>query len=151
MNKAQFLNLFQYELWTNRKMIETLQSLDNLPGRVPEVFSHILDAQITWLSRLRGEQSPRNVWDNIAPDQWLTELESYTEGFKAYIEALEEVDLDRPIAYKNSAGHHFETSIGDILVHVLIHSGYHRGQIVAWIRPQLEKVPTFDYIFYLRE
>lgn len=151
MTKVQFLNLYQYEFWSNEKMIQTLLSLEAIPEKVPSVFSHMLNAQIIWLSRLRQETATRAVWDNIPAENWLSELESHTKGFQAYIESLHETDLDTLVIYKNSKGDSFETSIRDILSHVLIHSSYHRGQMIAWIRPLLDTVPTFDYIFYLRE
>ena len=81
--KAHFFDLYQYEFWSNERVIQQITLLDEIPEKVHDIFSHILTAQITWLSRLRNETSPRAVWEKIPAEQWIAELRANTQGFPA--------------------------------------------------------------------
>jgi len=58
--------------------------------------------------------------------------------------------LQKPIAYKNSAGDQFTSTIEDILTHVTMHGAYHRGQIAASIRASGDTPTATDYIAFIR-
>jgi len=64
---------------------------------------------------------------------------------------LDEKNLATIIAYKNFKGDSFENRVEDILTHVINHSTYHRGQIIAQLKGQLPSLPSTDYILFIRE
>ena len=58
--------------------------------------------------------------------------------------------LARPIAYRNSAGHAYENSAADIVIHTGMHGEHHRGQIARLLRAAGREPPYTDYIQYVR-
>jgi uncharacterized damage-inducible protein DinB len=69
----------------------------------------------------------------------------------AFVSALADADLDRVISYRTLAGQAFSDPLGDLIRHVVNHSTYHRGQLVAQLRQLGQTPPNTDLIRYLRE
>jgi uncharacterized damage-inducible protein DinB len=72
-------------------------------------------------------------------------------AWASYLGQLTPARLAQSVAYTNSKGEHFCNQVGDILMHVVMHSAYHRGQIAADMRASgLEPVYT-DFIHAVRQ
>jgi uncharacterized damage-inducible protein DinB len=54
-------------------------------------------------------------------------------------------------SYKDLKGKAHKTPVGDILVHVMNHGTYHRGQIATCLRERGVDPARTDYIVYSRE
>jgi uncharacterized damage-inducible protein DinB len=54
--------------------------------------------------------------------------------WRQYLDERKEADLARVASYKNSKGEAWSSRPDDILMHVIMHSGYHRGQIASDMR-----------------
>ncbi|MEK3834209.1 MULTISPECIES: DinB family protein [unclassified Paenibacillus] len=63
---------------------------------------------------------------------------------------LEESALDQMISYSSQNGRSFQTSIRDILLQVLLHGQYHRGQINRALRMESAEPAPVDYIAFSR-
>ena len=59
-------------------------------------------------------------------------------------------DLDRDVTYTNSAGQEFTSRVEDILLHVVMHGSYHRGQVAMLIRDGGGTPAPTDYIAFVR-
>ena len=46
------------------------------------------------------------------------------------------------VAYRNSKGEFWTSTVADILTHVVLHAAYHRGQIAAAVREAGGSRPT---------
>jgi uncharacterized damage-inducible protein DinB len=100
----------------------------------------------------------RNV-DNTGSDFWpeypIQESEALAdETARRFIELLEELTedgLETIATYKNSKGIEYRTKYRDLLMHVLMHSMYHRGQVAMAIRAEGGEPAYTDYIGYVRE
>jgi uncharacterized damage-inducible protein DinB len=58
------MQLWLYNNWANTALLDKLKSEgENVPHSCIRLFSHIVNAQIIWLSRLTGEKPPVGVWD----------------------------------------------------------------------------------------
>ncbi|WP_408892536.1 DinB family protein [Paenibacillus taichungensis] len=77
-------------------------------------------------------------------------FEDNAEQYHVYIEGLEESKLDEMIDYANQNGVPFRTSVGDILLQVLLHGQYHRGQINRALRIESAEPVRIDYITFAR-
>ena len=67
-----------------------------------------------------------------------------------FLAGLPVVELARSVAYVNSKGEEWTTSVEDILLHVVFHSGYHRGQ-VAYVLRAGGAIPAYtDYVHCVR-
>jgi uncharacterized damage-inducible protein DinB len=146
-------NLFAHMDWANRRLLEALQAAPAEAARkAAMLFMHVLQAERIWLSRLCGESSQGlALWvDNADPDAFAALIEANGSGFEAWLDALPEDWLDKPIAYSSQAGAPFETSARDILIHVALHGQYHRGQINTVLREGGFEPATLDYVLYTR-
>jgi uncharacterized damage-inducible protein DinB len=70
--------------------------------------------------------------------------------YELYLSSLNEHDIDRTVAYSNSAGQSFETAIEDILLHVALHGSHHRGQVNLLLRQSGSETAAVDYIGFIR-
>ena len=63
---------------------------------------------------------------------------------------LRDEHLTRLVAYMTSQGRSFETAIGDILLHVALHSQYHRGKVNLLLRQSSAAPAPVDFIGFVR-
>ena len=73
------------------------------------------------------------------------------ENFERSIAIVESEDVERVIAYRDVQGRPWRNSIRDILLHVVNHSSYHRGQVALLLGQEGKTPPVTDYIVLLRE
>jgi uncharacterized damage-inducible protein DinB len=91
------------------------------------------------------------VWPQLTVEQILQEVAELKTAWAGYLGSLTPARLVESAAYTNSKGEHFSSQKGDILMHVVLHSAYHRGQIAADMRASdLEPVYT-DFIHAVRQ
>lgn len=151
MDAAYFNKLFEYDYWSNKEVLKALEASKNPPEKALQLLSHILAAERVWYARLMEQDSSKlHIW----PEHSLEECQKMAgEVFRNWISYLDDLSakrLNEKILYWNSKGTAFETAIGDILTHVAIHGGYHRGQIAALLRQADAKPAVTDYIAYVR-
>ena len=139
----------QYNNWANALLLDAfIANADKLPASSVLMFSHILNAQSIWLSRIDATTTSMGVWQphDLATCRTLLE-ETATDLTKAaQMEKLE----TSTIKYTTATGVRLETSAADILLHVFNHGTYHRAQIAKEMRQHdIEPVST-DYIQFVR-
>jgi uncharacterized damage-inducible protein DinB len=145
-----FHTLFAHLRWADLRVLQALREADSPPADALEIYAHILGAEHTWLARLRGNASELPVWPRLSFEECARYAETAASGFDRFLTALGPDDLDRRVAYVNSAGDAFESRVEDILMHVALHGSYHRGQIALLLRSAGEKPIPTDYIAFTR-
>lgn len=145
--KAYFQRLFAHEYWANAKVLETYMEARQAPDRAHEILSHMIAAQKIWIERINGTSSDTKVWEVFEKESLQSLLEA---NYQALTQILEKDDFNRTVAYQNSRGEHFSSTLSDMLTHLALHASYHRGQVILLIKGQVEKLPATDYIFYYR-
>jgi len=149
--QTYFLGLFNFDYWANKKLLSAMQEAGFLPERVKNIYSHLLATTQIWHGRLIGIKTEVAVWENFPQDNWLTILEENKIRMETYLKDLTEETFNTGISYTNSKGLAFYTLAEDILTHMIAHSNYHQGQIVAGLKPILATLPDINYITYCRE
>jgi uncharacterized damage-inducible protein DinB len=107
-----------------------------------------------WLSRVNKTE----ITCTLFQDRTLTECESLMEenlkGWKQFLFNKSHEDLAETIEFMAA----WETNpskrkitIEDALIHLINHSSYHRGQIVASIKGKVDELPLSTYIMYASE
>jgi uncharacterized damage-inducible protein DinB len=126
--------LFAYDDWANREVLAALRSAVNPPARSLKLIAHVLSAGGLWLARINQEKPSLPVWPELTLAQ--CEAEAYKLGisWSSYLDDREESGLSRQIKYVNSKGESWTSQVDDILLHVITHSAYHRGQIASDMR-----------------
>lgn len=145
-----FSNLFRYEIWANRRVLESLRQ-PGPPAKAIELFAHVLAGQEVWLERLRGrDSSALAIWPSRSVEDCENALARLEPQVEAYIASLTEEVLEKKIAYSNQYGHQWQHTPRQILTHLAFHSHYHRGQIASRLRDAGLTPNNTDFIHYLR-
>ena len=62
--KTFFNKLWQYNDWANLSLIDSMaQQEEVLPHKSLQLLSHIMNAQLIWIERIKGVISKHGVWD----------------------------------------------------------------------------------------
>ncbi len=149
--KDHLIQLLDYELWANQRLIEALDTLKNPPARAVALMGHILSAQHVWFGRITHEHAFVAIWEDI-PVSWMIETaERQHRQISSYVSSLKETELLDLIEYVNTKDITYKSSLLNILTHLSQHSAYHRGQVVQLIRPLVNEAPLTDFIVWTRE
>lgn len=136
--------LFDYDDWANGEEVRHLQTLANPPARAVKILAHIVGTQWLWLGRLRRERKAAIVWPDLTLDQLAQQLEQLRGEWPR------EFERDESVSYVNTKGERWTSNAQDILMHVVLHGAYHRGQIAVIVRDS-GAVPAYtDYIECVR-
>lgn len=143
--------LFSYDDWANREILQSFQLLETPPQRAVKRLAHILSAEKLWLERLLAAKQSLPVWPAFTIEQCRVELDELKEGWKRYQDSLGEAGLSETLTYQNTKGEAFTSSKQDILMHVIMHSAYHRGQIAADMRDAGYAPAYTDFVHAVRQ
>ena len=135
MNMIEHLRrLFVYDDWANGEVLALLRQAETAPARSLKLMGHIFSAQRLWLERLEQQKQTFPVWPDFSLEQCATQAAELPVFWKNYLDAVNQAGLSRPVNYKNSKGEGWTNRRDDILLHVIMHSAYHRGQIARDMR-----------------
>jgi uncharacterized damage-inducible protein DinB len=148
MNKACIETMIQHDYWASMRLFDLVSANPNISDKSKQVFNHLIGAQHTWICRIKEEIPLLSVFPELPVDAWGTLLKQHWLDFMEMAE--NDAELDRVIVYKNTKGEEFSNTIEQILLHVMMHSQYHRGQIIAYSRDVIESPPATDLIAYYR-
>jgi uncharacterized damage-inducible protein DinB len=153
--------LYDYSEWATARIVEAIRNLSpeervtELKSSYPtirETLAHIVFAEWIWLQRCRGTSpAERPSWYASAD---VDELENVLRGVererRSLLESLDDAAASSPLSYRNMAGESFHNRLSDVLLHVVNHSTYHRGQLTTMIREVGGVPPNTDLIAYVR-
>ena len=146
--KVFFNELFDYNFYCNKKLIELCSVTENVPEKSVQLFSHLLNAHHIWNARILGEHSKYDVWQNHTLEDWGDiHYENQRSSFDITSNAE---DFELRIDYENSKGRLFTNTLQDMLFHIINHSTHHRAQIMMDLRQNNIEPLQLDYIFYKR-
>jgi uncharacterized damage-inducible protein DinB len=150
--------LYAYNRWANARTLEGASGLspEELSRAVGGSFStvlgtltHLVGAEWLWLERWRGA-SPRALPGGFTGLEDLRgRLAEVEAGQKELLGGLTSDGLKTKITYVNFAGETRTYALGDLLVHVVNHGTYHRGQVATLLRQLGKKPLSTDYLLYL--
>ena len=143
--------LFDYDDWANREALGSLRASPAPPEKSRKWLAHIAGAERLWLSRIEGEGPPfPAVWPDLSLDACTAAFDELAPRWRRLIVTLSPEVLARTVAYKNSKEEEWSSALGEILMHVVMHSVYHRGQIAADVRAAGLTPAYTDYIHAVR-
>jgi uncharacterized damage-inducible protein DinB len=145
-----FKRLFEYDLWANTHVIESLKNHNISDSKIELLFSHILNSQQIWYSRLKGNQKGQSPWDIIPTQDFQEVLKIVNHNWVEYLDKSTIKTIEKTLEYKNISGEPFKNTIQDILTHLINHSTYHRAQISQQIKSLGKTPPLTDFIAYAR-
>lgn len=155
MHGTDFLRMFEYDHWANRECLVALQSARKISPDVIGRMAHILSAQKLWLERILQQRQSTPVWPTVSIDDCLALCDEMSSAWRTYLARVANQfapgSLDDNVEYKNSKGEPWSSRVEDILMHVLFHSTYHRGQIALQMRAAGDDPAYTDFIHAVRQ
>lgn len=142
--------LLRYDAWANAETVSSLRSSAE-PPQALRWMAHIVGAELLWLSRLTDEPPRLEVWPALDLEACAGRVAQLAGAWPHYLGGLAADDLTDGVAYRNSKGEFWTSTVGDILTHVVIHSAYHRGQIASAVRAAGGAPAYTDYIHAVRQ
>jgi uncharacterized damage-inducible protein DinB len=146
---SDFARLFAYDAWANRTAAAAVRA-GGAPAAALRVLGHVIGAERLWLARLEGTAAPLAVWPTLSVAQCEAECAALPHAWRAFLAAADPGRLGDRIAYVNSKGEPWRSSVGDVLTHVVLHSSYHRGQIASHLRGAGAEPAYTDFIHATR-
>ncbi len=151
MRPSYFLRQYRYDLWANQRTLAALQNAATPLEEGRSLFTHIIAAQQIWLARMNDlDWTKYPVWPDFSLSESPDLLEGLFAGWEGFLKSSSAESLERIVHYKNTAGKSYQTVAADILSHVIIHGGYHRGQIASLLRENDGTPAVTDYVAFAR-
>ena len=170
MNTNDLLRMFAYDHWANRECLRAMRqhdcsSIDTLstatlasPARAAAApaatvmrMAHILSAEKLWLERIRKETQSMPVWPNATIEDCQALADEIASAWRNHLSGLAPDDLVASVEYHNSKGEMWSSRVEDVLMHVLMHSAYHRGQVALELRSAGIEPAYTDFIHAVRQ
>jgi uncharacterized damage-inducible protein DinB len=149
--------LFDYNYWARDRQLQTcgalteeqfLRPLGNSFPSLRDTLTHLLAVEWLWLERWRG-RSPRTL---LAPEEFPTlaalsqRWQTVEQEMREYVAGLTEEALDCPMTFVNTRGKTWTYELWRMIVHLLHHQTYHRGQVTALFRQLGVQPPKVDFL-----
>jgi uncharacterized damage-inducible protein DinB len=152
--------LWDYTKWADARALEAVskvapekyaKDLGSSHKSLRDTMVHLVSGQWIWLSRWKGT-SPKAMWTT---EEYPTIAALRERGaalhqeIEAFVAAQTDASLAKDVVYQNTKGETLKFPLGALLLHMINHSTYHRGQVTTLLR-QLgaSPVPT-DLSVYL--
>ncbi|MEO1100005.1 MAG: DinB family protein, partial [Bacteroidota bacterium] len=94
--------------------------------------------------------SPFPLWEKYKLRELRTMTMESSTNWSIYLEEHQFQTFEEMIFYKNSQGKRYESTIREIITHVLENSTYYRGQLALSMKNSNIEPPCTDYIQYAR-
>lgn len=152
--------LYEYNRWANARMLDAAsrltpeqftKDLRSSHRSVRDTLTHVMSAEWIYLKRWQGTSPKAMLVPSDFPTISLLRARwAAVEREQAdFVSNVTEESLKTIIAYVNTKGEAWSYPLWQIIVHVVNHSTYHRGQVMTMLR-QLgaEPVATDFLVFY---
>jgi uncharacterized damage-inducible protein DinB len=148
--KTYLLKLYQYNAWANRRVIGCLERQAVTDEKIVSIFAHCVAANFIWYNRFMGlPKSDYKLWGGgYAIADLKKMVEDANELWMSFIDSNN--SFDRVLKYHNYVGDYYENNIQDIMIHLVNHGSYHRGQVAVLLRERGYEPVNTDLITYDR-
>jgi len=153
-----FLNeMFNHNYWARDRQLQACAALSQeqllrpLGGSFPslrDTLVHLVGVEWLWLARWRG-QSPRAL---PSPEEFPT-LDAISERWReverdmrAFLAGLNDAALEQVVTYVNTRGQTWTYVLWRMIMHLLLHQSYHRGQVTNQLRQLGTEPPKVDLL-----
>jgi uncharacterized damage-inducible protein DinB len=146
-----FTRLFAYDAWANQEVLAGLRTAVMPQPRALELIAHIFSAERLWMERLEQKPQTLPVWPKFTIEECDKQATELPTLWKHYLANSSEADLAQPVTYRNSKGEPWSSRKDDILMHLITHSAYHRGQVATTVRVAGSTPAYTDFIHSIRK
>jgi uncharacterized damage-inducible protein DinB len=152
-----------YNLWANRRIIETLLSIDeeqwhreinSIFNSIYRTVVHLWEVESVWWQRMKLKEQVE--WPGAAFTGTVAELGRHltdqSKLWEEWIAQATEAALQHEFIYRNTKKEQFKQPVHEAVHHLFNHQTFHRGQLVTMMRQiGVTTIPSTDLIVYLRK
>ena len=146
----QLSKLLDHLQWADARVLDSLRAMPHPDARALELYAHILGAEHVWLSRMTERPVREAVWPSLSLEAMAALAAENVAGLRSIVAGRTAEQLQQRVPYTNSAGARFESTVEDMLLQVVLHGCYHRGQIALLVRGAGGEPAPTDYIAFAR-
>jgi uncharacterized damage-inducible protein DinB len=150
-----------YTRWADRTMLEAVEKAPREAwareigggwGSVLRTATHLVWAQAVWLERWEGRPSiPAWTAEEVPSPEALRERSASTSRARAaFLARQTDASLAAELPWTSLKGQAFADPLGDLVLQVLNHSTYHRGQVATLLRLAGAVPASTDWILWMR-
>jgi uncharacterized damage-inducible protein DinB len=148
---ALLRSLFAYQAWANVELLEKLARLEpHAHGKERHAAIRLLNhnhvVSKIFAAHLTGEShgyASDNTEHTPALDQLRADVVAMDRWYLDYLEAVSPQHLAEPVPFVFTDGDKGMMSRQEMLTHIVIHGGYHRGEIGRMLS-QISVMPPWD-------
>jgi uncharacterized damage-inducible protein DinB len=155
--------LASYNVWANQKILECMLALpeekqkQELPSSFKSLYAtvlHMWSAESIWWQRMKLQeriQIPAEYFKG-SMQELANELMQQNRQWEDWIHHSSDAALEHVFQYQTLKKEQFKQPVFQMILHVLNHDTYHRGQLINMLRQLgLEKLPQTDFIVWSRK
>ena len=156
-------SMLSYKAWANERLFRAVAGLDEDALHAPQpikfgslikTLQHVYDMDVVWRAHLMGAEHSvgSRVPTAAVPLHTLRFAQAEIDvWFLAFGASQTPDDLNRHVAFRFLDGTEGVMTVGDILIHVVHHSTYHRGHIADMMYHAGVAPPVTDYPVFVRD
>ena len=147
--KDFFLKWYSYNAWANRRVIGSLERQAVTDEKIISVMGHLVSANFIWLNRIKDlPKSKYELWGTYDVPGLKQMVDEADDQWMSFIRDND--NFDRILKYKNYVGDYYENNVQQIMIHLVNHGSYHRGQVAMLLRQKGYEPINTDFITYDR-
>ncbi len=145
--------LFTHQSWADAEHWRAILASPAAAGseELKERLLHLHGAQKVWLDRFRGAAAG---FPTLAQFPTIAALHGFAQdthrGLDAYAESLDEASLGSTVRYRDLKGNDHAQPLGGLMLHLAMHSQYHRGQNASLMKRLGTPAPPTDFVVWMR-
>ena len=162
MDRSDIADLYDYDAWATKRLLDAAAALpaeqltQDLGASFGSLFGtlvHTFAGHRLWMDRWKGN-SPKAM---VGPDRIPTlgdlqqRWEHYRVEFEDYIRLMNDDNMKEKFSYVDFQGQFREMALHWQMLHVVMHSAYHRAQAAAQLRQLGAEPPETGLMTYLME
>ncbi len=151
-----------YNLWANKAILLCVAGLSDEQqhkeivssfSSILKTLTHMMDVESVWWQRLK--LSEHVIWPSAEQDVDFNlvnkRLLETSENWAEWVKQSHEAALNHVFEYRNSKKELFKQPVNEIVMQVVNHQTYHRGQLVTMLRQlEISKIPNMDFVSFCR-
>jgi len=158
----QMRELFDFLRWGDIQMLQAAATVPEVEylrergisiGSIHKVLLHSMAVEWLWLQRWEGK-SPARIENETNHPSLAALEERWPVIHLALTQFLDQQDLDSLAAnvqYQNMRGEAMSNTLSDLMIHLVDHGTYHRGQINSMIKMGGGKPAAVGYHIFTQE
>jgi len=160
LERDDILELFAYHHWATTRMLGAFEAVTAAQLDQPwggsfatgrGLLRHVLGAEWLWCERWNG-RSPKAIMEppsDLDGRGFRAEWDKVRAAQQSFLDELSNSQLDGDISYVNLKGERWTYSLSNVLLHVVNHGTYHRGQFTHFLRDLGMAAPSTDFLLFI--